>query len=384
MVTLNILLICAALLMGTLGAGLIYTDNMMSLVGTGAEEEFQGISGEIDFSQGESENPNFQNVAALDAVDSTSTLRSDPMVQNILMLGSDKREGKGETGWRADTQIILSIDHRHKTLKMTSILRDTYVHIPGGHQDNRINTAFAYGGAPLAMKAIESNFGIKIDRYVTVNFRIFEKIVDIIGGIDLEISAGEAKEINNRACPFGHPPVSEGFVHLNGRQTLEYSRIRKIDDDFARTSRQRKVLELMLEHFRSLSLTQVNELLYKTLPLISTNLSQEEILSLCGQVGTLLKYPLETMSVPASGTWEGKNIRGMSVLVANMQENRRLMAQFIFESGLSKYYGNTYSGYTYGFGYGNGYGYSYYSTRIPEENSTGDGEGPHSDEAKTQ
>jgi len=195
-----------------------------------------------------------------------------------------------------------------------------------------------------------------------VSFQIFQKIVNVIGGIDLEISAAEAMEINNRAKD--SPPVSEGFVHLTGKQTLEYTRIRKTDDDFMRTSRQRKVLEIIFEKFKGLSLSQINEILYQTLPLISTNLSQEEILSLAGQVMTLLSYPLESMSVPASGTWSGKRTRGMDVLVINMKENRRLMGQFIFENGLSKYYGNTYSGYTYGFGYGNGYGYDYYSTRM--------------------
>ena len=356
----------------------MYLGNAFSWMGTGIEtpeDEFQGPGGDVSFEL-DSANPDATAFGELGEVSTTSTLRSDPMVQNILLLGSDKRQGQGETGWRADTIIIFSIDRRHKTLKMSSILRDTYVSIPGYGSD-RINSAYAYGGATLVMKTIESNFGIKIDRYATVNFDVFTKVVNRVGGIDLEITAREAKEINGRAI--GQTPVSAGFMHLNGWQTLEYVRIRKIDDDFVRTSRQRKVLEIILSEMKNLSLGEIHTVLYETLPLIATNLSQEEVLSLVAEISTVLQYPLENISIPYNNTWQGKQIRGMDVLVVNMEENRRILGQFIFESGMSKYYGYTYSGYTYGYGYGNGYGYGYYSTR-PTEDSAYGSEGPQSSE----
>ena len=374
-VFLNILCIFLAIVVGLVGGAMVYVGDVFSWIGTEAEtpeEDFKGVDGNVSFelNSGDTVMNEFAEVST------TSTLRSDPMVQNILLLGSDKREGLGETGWRADTIIILSIDKRHKTLKMSSILRDTYVSIPGYGSD-RINSAYAYGGATLVMKTIESNFGIKIDRYATVNFRVFIKIVDQIGGIDLEITAREAKEINQRAMT--QPTVSAGFMHLGGWQTLEYVRIRKIDDDFVRTSRQRKALEIILNEMKGLSLGEIHDVLYETLPQLSTNLSQEEVLSLVAEVSTILQYPLESVSIPYNNTWQGKKIRGMDVLVVNMEENRRILGQFIFESGISKYYGYTYNGYTYGYGYGNGYGYGYYSTR-PAEDSAEGSEGPQSSE----
>ncbi|NLN47346.1 MAG: hypothetical protein GX153_12395 [Clostridiaceae bacterium] len=164
-------------------------------------------------------------------------LRSDPDIQNILLIGWD------DFG-NADTIILSSIDKKSDTLRMVSILRDTGVLIPGYPYSDlpKINAAYAYGGAPLLIETIEKNFRVDIDNYVSVDFEGFDSIVDSIGGIDIELTAEEA----------AHLGLGSGMQHLNGHWVEEYVRIRKIDSDYQRTSRQRYVLERMLAKARGM------------------------------------------------------------------------------------------------------------------------------------
>ena len=152
----------------------------------------------------------------------------DPMVLNVALFGVDKHD-EADSRSRSDSLMILSLDSRRKKIKLTSIMRDLWVQIPG-YRDNRINTAIALGGEELAIKTIEQNFGIKIDRFCTVDFEGFKDIIDIIGGIDLELTKQEAHHINQLLIeldeafkrggiePFNSPLLKEvdGMHHLNG------------------------------------------------------------------------------------------------------------------------------------------------------------------------
>ena len=160
---------------------------------------------------------------------------------HILLIGQDQRPG--EPGKRSDSLILCSILPREKKMILTSFLRDLYVKIPGyGYE--RINAAYAIGGADLLDKTLAENFGIHVDGNIEVDFEHFPRIIDELGGVRLELRADEAREISRLS-----DPVEEGMQRLNGAQALVYARIRRLDadSDFSRTLRQRKLLTALTE-----------------------------------------------------------------------------------------------------------------------------------------
>ncbi|MBQ4207298.1 MAG: LCP family protein, partial [Clostridia bacterium] len=166
-----------------------------------------------------------------------SALASSPRVRNILCIGSDAR-GDVE-GNRSDTMVLVSVDNVHHKLKMTSFLRDSFVYIPAKGFNAKLNAAFAWGGAKMLVDTIEYNFKVRIDDYVIIDFEGFKKLIDLMGGLDVDgVTAAEAKYMRDVVkivyC-------KEGKNHFTGAASLWYCRIRKLDDDFHRTERQRKV-----------------------------------------------------------------------------------------------------------------------------------------------
>lgn len=211
------------------------------------------------------------------------TLRGNTKdVTNLLLLGIDARTMK-ERG-RSDSMIIVTINKKNKTIKLSSLLRDTAVTIPGrdkngdGQDDYaKLNAAYAYGGFNLLSKTIEQNFRLKIDKYVGVNFVVFPIAVDAMGGIDIYMTAKEASKV----CAPGQKleDWERGFkkigteskvYHLNGYQALQYSRIRHIDSDFNRTGRQRKVIEQLIVKAKTMSFGTLNTILNQVLPQVAT------------------------------------------------------------------------------------------------------------------
>lgn len=287
--------------------------------------------------------------------DFVSSSAQDPMILNVALFGVDKHD-ETDIRSRSDSILILSLDSRHKKIKLTSLMRDMWVNIPG-YKDNRINTAIALGGEPLAIKTIEHNFGIKIDRYCTVDFEGFKDIIDIIGGLDINITAKEAHHINRLLVelddafvkggltPFKSPLLKEvdGVQHLNGAQSLQYARSRKVPtaeglhDDYARTFRQRKVISLVVDKFKSSSLPQIISIIEKVGPYINTNLKKNEIITLGKNVLKYLKYELTEFRLPQEGNFEGKNINGASVLViSDLNKARYELAKYIYEEGVKE------------------------------------------------
>lgn len=262
----------------------------------------------------------------------------DKNVLNILLIGCDSRTKNGRG--RSDSMILVSINQDTKEIYMTSIMRDSYVSIPG-HQDNRINAAYAYGGASLLMDTIETNFKIKVDKYAAVDFYSFVDIVDSIGGIDLEVSDAEAKVMNtyirqlNRLNGIDEETSileKGGAYHLNGTQTLAYSRVRYVGNaDFERTQRQRTVLTKVFEKAQSMNLLEMNDLLNVLLPEIKTNMSEGEVLSLLLKAPSYLKYDLLQQRIPADGSYSSMRIRGMAVLGIDLEKNRKLLEETIYK-----------------------------------------------------
>ncbi|MDD6490567.1 MAG: LCP family protein [Clostridia bacterium] len=286
------------------------------------------------------------DTASVEAV--TGELRSSPDVQNIMLFGADNH-AENENG-RSDSMILLSIDKKHHKIKQTSFLRDLYLTIPG-YDEDRLNAAYSYGGAALAVETIEYNFGIKIDNYAMVDFSNFTAIIDAMGGIDLELTADEIDYINwqcwkNKQVETRHELNIDDYtfyendngdevakVHLNGRQALWYARDRdSAGSDFDRTSRQRIVINTIFTQLKSGNPLTLMRVLYEIAPLITTDMSKGSVISLGMGLISYLGYEREELSIPGSdnfsNTWVGE---AQVLTIDDMDYEKERLYQFVFE-----------------------------------------------------
>lgn len=244
-------------------------------------------------------------------------------IVNILLIGQDRREGEGRA--RSDSMILCTFNKKTKQLIMTSFLRDLYVQIPG-YNSNRINAAYAAGGMSLLDDTLTQNFGLYIDGNVEVDFTQFAGIVDLLGGVEIELRQDEAEFINEETGS----SLSQGTYILSGEQALAYSRIRKLDadGDFSRTNRQRKVMSALVEAYRDSSLKTLLALTNQILPMITTDMSKLEILGYALELFPVLSgAEIISQRVPADGTYTNQMIDGMAVLVADMDAARQMLEQ---------------------------------------------------------
>lgn len=259
-----------------------------------------------------------------------SSLINDNMVLNVLLLGTDSQSA-GDGG-RTDTILILSLDARNQKLKITSIMRDTWVKIPG-YPSDRINAAYTHGGAKVTADTIKYNFGIKIDRYALVDFDDFEHIIDSIGGIDLELNRFEVNYVN-KSCGNKRPLLrGSGLMHLNGKQALMHARNRdSIGSDYDRTERQRKVIMAIFEKGKTLNIGQVTQLVSTVLPMVTTNFKVSEITRLASKALTYFNFPVLQFRIPTDENVRDETIDSKMVLVINdMAKARNDLQQFIYK-----------------------------------------------------
>ena len=257
----------------------------------------------------------------------TGGILSDKQIQNILVIGSDTRGGSGYG--RSDSMILVSIDKKNNRIVMTSFLRDLYVKI-GVIKDNRINTAYGYGGPKLLIETIQNNFRIKVDNYVRIDFESFKSIINAIGGISIQLTASEAYEINNNASEIGLQHVNAGVNSVNGATALAYSRIRHIDSDFGRTQRQRNVIKAVIAKLKSSSPSTILGIANQFLPQIQTDLTSTQITGLIMESGTLMNYPMSQQSIPVAGAYRDVSIRGMRVLLPDIEKNKAAIWSLIY------------------------------------------------------
>ena len=214
-------------------------------------------------------------------------------IVNIALFGIDTRSNKAVdrtealTG-RSDTIIILSINTNNNTIKLTSILRDSWVPINGKissgknyNAKNKINAAYGLGGPELAIKTLNQNFHLNITDYVSVSMHQMKNVIDILGGVDIEITEMERRRINELSNDEGFKAElvkKTGLVHLNGTQALSYSRIRN-DSEELRVRRQQKVLSCLLEKAKNLAVAEYPAVLREILSTVETSMSFDEIFS---------------------------------------------------------------------------------------------------------
>lgn len=238
-------------------------------------------------------------------------------VFTILLVGVDSYHDT-YTG-RSDVQMLISINQKSKKLVLCSILRDSYVAIPG-HGNNRINAAYGEGGTSLLTQTIKNNFGIPVDRVAVINFKVVTDFVDAVGGVDVDLSPEEVEIINGGASGY---LSGAGMNHLNGDQALTYARIRKIDNDFSRTKRQRVVMEDALDKVGNMSLAQQSSLLQEFLPRVHSDLTRSEVINLGSMILRLRSYQVSSFAIPVDGTWSDMTVRGMAVLDIDFAANRK-------------------------------------------------------------
>lgn len=256
---------------------------------------------------------------------SNNVIKQEDGIINIAFFGIDRRN-KDEAS-RSDALMILTLDKKHKKIKISSIMRDSYVNIDG-HGMTKINHAYAYGGPALAIKTLNKNFDLNIKDYVTVDFIGFEKIIDSIGGADINITPEEVKFINEDAST----STSAGLQKLNGSQALAYTRIRHTDGgDFERTQRQRTVLVNVLNKIEKTNPKDIANIVSKLLPYTETSMSNTEILKSLTSISLLGIKNIDQQRFPLDDYCDGKMIAGVWYLIFDLDATKSQMHKYIFE-----------------------------------------------------
>lgn len=254
-------------------------------------------------------------------------------ITNILLLGIDKEEDA------SDSIIVVSIDDKNNKLKLSSIMRDSYIDFGEG-KVNKINYAYHYGGAILSIKVINENYDLDIRDYVKVDFEQLANIVDAVGGIDIDIKEEEIRYVNLtdqytkylRKKYDSKPITKAGINRLNGAQALAYSRIRRVGNyDYERTERQRRVLSAIFVRVKQMPVNKYDELLDTISTSLETSLDKFTILSLMQKVVSYGGNGIENTRVPYDDLKQDEYIKGIYYLKWDKEKNVERLHKFIYE-----------------------------------------------------
>lgn len=259
-----------------------------------------------------------------DAVLAGLPLMSNSQVYNLLVIGTDNRGN--ELNGRSDTMIIVSVNKRNNTIQIVSLMRALYVQIPG-REHSMLNAAFSWGGPRLLIKTIEANFRVAIDDYVVINFTGFERIIDKVGGITVSLTDREAAYLNEKTNGTG---LAAGSNQLNGHLALWYARTRKIDSDFTRTSRQRTVIEALIQKAGQMSLGELDGLAREILPFIKSSRTGTAMLTLVADAYAWRNYPISQLMLPISKSFDPIVVRGAQMYWFDAQANVEKLQQFLY------------------------------------------------------
>lgn len=247
---------------------------------------------------------------------------------HLLLIGVDS--GSGQPGGRADAIVLCSFVPETGRMVLTSFLRDLYVPIPG-HGCNRLNAAYALGGSRLLEETLEDRLGWELSGSVEVDFERFPRLIDALGGVELELRSDEAAHIN-RELPGSL--LSPGRNRLNGEQTLCFARIRKLDadGDFSRTQRQQAILRALLEERHRAKARELAELAGAILDMVSTDVNPVQLLGWAFRMAPALEnLTLSSARIPVKGSFRFRTVRGMSVLEADWELNTAALRRLLEE-----------------------------------------------------
>lgn len=276
-----------------------------------------GDESRIDASQEEFEVDEEAGEDTLSGVDFTEAeVNAHEDVINILLVGRDARDSN-ERG-RTDSMIVMSLNRKTQQISMVSLMRDTYVAIPG-YSNNKLNAAYFFGGYELLDETISQNYGIEIDYNVGVNFEGFKDVIDQLGGIDITLTAAEAEYINNDIDSASGSHCVEGVNHLSGTNALVYARARNVStgqeaNDFGRTYRQRMVLTTVYKELMSKPLTEIWTIMDSIMDCIQTDMTNTEIVSIGTEFYNMGIDSMQSYRLPCDNEYTDETINRMAVL----------------------------------------------------------------------
>lgn len=269
-------------------------------------------------------------------IEDNPSLRKEDYVTNYLIFGIETMGGAKNT----DTIMIATINTKNNTIKLTSLLRDSYVDIPG-YKANKLNSAYSRGGAKLLIETVQNNYKIKIDGYASVDFESFEKIVDLLGGVTIELGKKEADYLNktNYISKKKNRNVKEGINRLNGNQLMGYVRVRKVEtlggahSDYGRVVRQQRALKAMFESYIKTNILKLPGITKEALGNITTNVSDEQISQAMSNVVENRITTIDTIRIPVDGAFDApKKYNGIGYpIVLNWDVNRVELYKFIYD-----------------------------------------------------
>lgn len=256
-------------------------------------------------------------------------------IMNVLLLGMDARSY--DVYSRSDTMIVASYNKTKHEVKLTSFMRDSWVEIPG-YGWNRLNAATAFGGPELLIDTLTANFDIKIDHYAQIKFDDFKEIIDIIGGVDVQLTEEEVDYINNKLHTDDKDYDNDiletsGLIHLNGAQALWHCRNRSVgNSDYERTDRQRDMLETICNTIiNNFNLDMAVKLIPKVVSYVDTDMGLLDITNMGIAFLKNGQPEIENTRVPFEGLSWGANINGASVIELDMEATIEELHSFLFE-----------------------------------------------------
>jgi LCP family protein required for cell wall assembly len=235
---------------------------------------------------------------------------------HILLIGADRESGGAS---RADVIMLCSVDKANNKLLITSFLRDMYIPIPG-HDNNRINAAYAFGGAQLLKQCLQESFGISADHTVELDFEGFSAIIDALGGVEVSLSSEEAAYLG----------LPEGRHLLSGTQALRYVRMRDAQNgDFGRTRRQQTLLAEMGHKISSAGFASGYKCLQSAMKYVKTDLTVPAILGLLPDIlFASVGGKCSALQIPAEGAYQNATVNRMQVLVPDLAANRAILQEY--------------------------------------------------------
>lgn len=265
----------------------------------------------------------------IDLGDPADTIQGDDLI-HILLIGQNAATS---AEWKnSDAMILCTINKKTNTITLTSFLRDMYVQIPG-YGGNKLNASYAVGGMKLLDECLEQNFGVQVDANVAVNFSGLMKLIDMAGGVKIQLSAAEANCLNQ----FGNWGITDskdwklkaGENTLTPEQAMGYARLQSVGGELERTARQRKVISALLEKAKGMNATELSDMVKAGLSMIATDMTNEEIMGLVAELIPMLKdLEIITQRIPLDGSYETKNVENVgSCAIIDFEENREFLAE---------------------------------------------------------
>ena len=280
-------------------------------------------------------------------------LSADTQIVNILLVGADKDPeeiDKVGAESRSDSMMIATLDIKHSKLKLTSLMRDMYVSIPG-HGNQKLNASYSLGGISLLYETIAQNFGIRMDGYAEVNYDAFVNVIDLLGGVEVNLTQSESDNLNttNYIKRKKYRNTKVGKQIFNGCQALGYCRIRHgkktasgkypgvytasgKGDDYGRVERQRLTIQAILNKVKKMAPTQILDLAADLLPNVTTDITKDDIYSYVMTIIRMGATKINQFALPVDGSFSNQTVGGQQVLSVDLTQNKAALKKFIFNS----------------------------------------------------